>query len=200
MALLLFKRLDFHHPPLHSGGAVTAGLDKIVRTLLILCDLLFHRQIKLLRHLVTLLGVVDDVKAVGDQRGVVAVELAELFKKGLKHRHLIHGVPRDKVEMSIDTDLGGVQRAQILQADGLDLLAVGAGLIKLKELFGLLAVSATIREYCFIFTSWLQAAVRFYAYEKSTSSAILSEKIDFLLSSETCENRIKKLSNLTGKS
>ena len=73
-AFLFLQRLNLHNPPLHGGGAATAGPDEVIRPLLVLRDLLFDRQVELLGHLVALLGVVDEVEAVGEQWGIVAVE------------------------------------------------------------------------------------------------------------------------------
>lgn len=72
-AFLFLQCLDLHDPPLHGGGTAAAGLDEVVRALLVLRDLLFDRQVELLGHLVALLGVVDEVEAVGKQWGIVAV-------------------------------------------------------------------------------------------------------------------------------
>ena len=139
-AFLFLQCLDLHDPPLHGGGTAAARLDEVVRALLVLRDLLFDRQIELLGHLVALLGVVDEVEAVGEQWGIVAVEPTDLLDERLEYHHLLHGVPGHEIEMPVDTDLGSVQRPQELQADGLDLFAVGACLVEFKELLGLNAI------------------------------------------------------------
>ena len=140
VALFFLQLLDLHDPPLHGGRTAAAGLDEVVRPFLVTDDVLFDRQIKLLGHLVALLGIVDEVDAVRRQRGVVSVQAAELLEECLKHYHLIHCVPGHEIDMTVDIDLGGIHRAQILHADGLNLLAVGAGLVEIKKLFGLTAI------------------------------------------------------------
>ena len=57
-----------------NGRACATALDEVVGALLVVRDLLFDRRIELLRHLVALLGVVDDVEAVRRQKGIVSVE------------------------------------------------------------------------------------------------------------------------------
>ena len=139
-AFLFLQRLDLHNPSLHGGGAAATGPDEVIRPLLVLRDLLFDRQVELLGHLVALLGVVDEVEAVGEQWGIVAVKPTDLLDERLEYHHLLHGVPGHEIEMPVDTDLGSVQRPQELQADGLDLFAVGACLVEFKELLGLNAI------------------------------------------------------------
>ena len=139
-AFLFLQRLDLHNPSLHGGGTAAAGPDEVVRPLLVLRDLLFDRQVELLGHLVALLGVVDEVEAVGEQWGIVAVKPTDLLDERLEYHHLLHGVPGNEIEMPVDTDLGSVQRPQELQADGLDLFAVGAYLVEFKEPLGLNAI------------------------------------------------------------
>lgn len=86
----------------------------MIRTLLILRDLFFDGQIEFFCHLVTLLGVVNDVEAVGGQRRFVAVHGAETLQKGFEDIDLIHILPRYKVQMASGTDFRGFQRAQIV--------------------------------------------------------------------------------------
>ena len=49
-------------------------------------------------------------------------------------------MPGHEIEVPVDADLGGIQGAQELQADGLDLLAVGTGLVEFEELLRLMAI------------------------------------------------------------
>ena len=72
--LLFLQRGDLSDPALQNGRACAAALDEVVGALLVVRDLLFDRRIELLRHLVALLGVVDDVEAVRRQEGIVFVE------------------------------------------------------------------------------------------------------------------------------
>ena len=74
VALLFLQRGDLGDPALQNGRACAAALDEVVGALLVVRDLLFDRRIELLRHLVALLGVVDDVEAVRRQEGIVFVE------------------------------------------------------------------------------------------------------------------------------
>ena len=133
MLLLLLQRGNFVDPPLHDAGAAAAALDEIVGLLLIQRDLLFDRGIKFLRHFVALLRVVNDVKAVDAERIVILVHIAELLNERLERIDLIHVLPRDEIQMPGRADLGGLQHPQIAQADRLDLSAVRADLIKLKQ-------------------------------------------------------------------
>lgn len=135
MAFLLLQTVDLHDPPLQNRRAAAAALDEIVRFLLILRDLLLDRDVELLRHLIALLGVVDDEKAVRREPLVVAVAFAQLLDEALKRAHLLHRVLRHKIEMAVDTHLCRLQIAQEVLADCLHLLAVRAHLVQLKQLF-----------------------------------------------------------------
>ena len=79
VALLRFQCGDLIDPAFQDRRAGAAALDEIVGPLLELRNFPLDRRIELLRHLVALLGVVDDVEAVGRQEGVVFVELVERF-------------------------------------------------------------------------------------------------------------------------
>ena len=56
--------------------------------------------------------------------------------KSSKNVYLIHIGVRDKVHVAGDAQLRCFKRAQVVGADRLDLLAVGAALVELKELLG----------------------------------------------------------------
>ena len=131
--LFLLQHSNFVHPPLHNSGAAAAALDEVVGLLLIQRDLFFDRGIKFLRHFVALLGIVNDVKAVDAERIVILVHRAELLNERFKRIHFLHMLPRNKVQMPGRADLGSLQHPQIAQADRLDLSAVRADLIKLKQ-------------------------------------------------------------------
>ena len=65
---------------------------------------------------------------------LIAAESAKLGDKVLENIHLLHIVPRHKVEMSVDTELGGFQYTEKIHTDGLHLSSVGAALVQLKQL------------------------------------------------------------------
>ena len=132
--LFLLQRGNFVDPPLHDAGAAAAALDEIVGLLLIQRDLLLDGRIKFLCHFVALLGVINDVKAVDAQGVVVLIHRAELLNERFKRVHFVHMLPRDEIQMPGRADLGSLQHPQIAQADRLDLSAVRADLIKLKQL------------------------------------------------------------------
>ena len=138
--LLLLQRGNFVDPPLHDAGAAAAALNEIVGLFLIQRNFLLDGRIKLLRHFVALLRVVNDVKAVDTERIVILVHIAELLNERLKRIHFLHMLPRNKIQMPGRADLGGLQHPQIAQADRLDLSAVRADLIKLKQFLRPLAV------------------------------------------------------------
>ena len=74
VALLFLQAGNLDNPAFQRGRAAAAALDEVVRFLLVLRNLLLDCDIELLRHLVALLGVVDDVEAVRRQEGIVFVE------------------------------------------------------------------------------------------------------------------------------
>lgn len=144
MVLLVLQCLDFEHPALHDSRTLAAALDEVVCPLLILRDFLLDCDIKLFRHLSALLGVVDDVDGVCSQRRIRAVQLAEGIHKVLEDVHALHIVPRHKIEMTVDVQLGRLQGADEIEADRLDLLAVSAALIQLKQIFGAFAIAERV--------------------------------------------------------
>ena len=141
MLLLLLQRGNFVHPPLHNSGAAAAALDEIVGLLLIQRDLLLDGRIKFLRHFVALLGIINDVKAVDAQCVVILIHCAELLNERFKRVHFVHVLSRDEIQMPGRADLGGLQHPQIAQADRLDLPAVCANLIKLKQFLRPVAIA-----------------------------------------------------------
>jgi len=131
--LFLLQRGNFVDPPLHNRGAAATALDEIVGLLLIQRNFLLDGRIKLLRHFVALLGIVNDIKAVDAERIVILVHRAELLNERFKRVHFVHMLPRDEIEVPGRADLGGLQHPQIAQADRLNLPAVRTDLIKLKQ-------------------------------------------------------------------
>ena len=93
-------------------------------------------MIEFFRHFLALLGIVNDIKAVDDQRRCLFVEPAEKRDKILKNVYLIHIGTGDKVHVAGDAQLRCLKRAQVVDADRLDLLAVGAALVEFKEFLG----------------------------------------------------------------
>ena len=84
----------------------------------------------------TLAAALDDIEAVDDQRRRLFVEPAEKRDKVLENVYLIHIGVGDKVHVAGDAQLRCLKRSQVVDADRLDLLAVGAALVELKELLG----------------------------------------------------------------
>lgn len=138
--LFLLQRGNFAHPPLHNAGAASAALDEIVGLFLIQRDLFLDGRIKFLRHFVSLLGIVNDVKAVDAQGIVVLIHRAELLNERFKRIHFVHVLSRDEIEVPGRADLGGLQHPQIAEADRLDLPPVCADLVKLKQLLRTAAI------------------------------------------------------------
>ena len=60
---------------------------------------------------------------------LVAAKPAEFGDKILENIHLLHVVPRHKVEMAVDTELGRFQYTEKIHANGLHLSSVGAALV-----------------------------------------------------------------------
>ena len=136
MPFLFLQSLHLQHPAVHDRGTLATALDEIIAFFLIGGDLFLDGQIKLFRHFLTLLGIVNDIKAVDDQRRCLFVETAEKRDKILENVYLIHIGTGDKVHVAGDAQLCCFKRAQVVGADRLDLLAVGAALVELKELLG----------------------------------------------------------------
>lgn len=134
VAFLFLQRLYFEYPAIHNRGTLAAALNEVVALFLIGRDLLFHRQIKFLRHLIPLLGIVNDVEAVDHQRRLLFIQSAEQGDEILENIHALHKSAGDKVHMAGDTQLGGLHSPQEIDADGFDLLAVCASLVELKKL------------------------------------------------------------------
>ena len=65
---------------------------------------------------------------------LIAAEPAKLGDKVLENIYFFHIMPRHKVEMSVDTELGGFQHTEEIHTDGLHLPSVGAALVQLKQL------------------------------------------------------------------
>ena len=95
--LLLLQRGNFVDPPLHDAGAAAAALDEIIGLLLRQRDLLLDGRLKVLRHFVALLGIINDVKAVDAERIVILVHIAELLNERLERIDLIHVLPRNEI-------------------------------------------------------------------------------------------------------
>ena len=115
---------------------MAGALDEVIAFFLIGGDLLLDGQIEFFRHFLALLGIVNDIEAVDDQRRRLFVEPAEEQNEVLENVYLIHIGVGDKVHVAGDAQLRCFKRAQVVGADRLDLLAVGAALVELKELLG----------------------------------------------------------------
>ena len=131
---LFLQRLHLEYPAIHNCGTLAATLNEVVALFLIGRDLLFHCQIEFLRHLIPLLGIVNDVEAVDHQRRLLFIQSAEQGDEVLENIHALHKSVRDKVHMAGDTQLGGLHSPQKINADGLNLLAVCAALVEFKKL------------------------------------------------------------------
>ena len=137
IVLLLFLQcLHLQYPAVHDRGTLAAALDEVIALFLIGGDLFLNGQIEFFRHFLALLGIVNDIKAVDDQRRCLFVEPAEKRDKILENVYLIHIGVGDKVHVAGDAQLRCFKRAQVVGADRLDLLAVGAALVELKEFLG----------------------------------------------------------------
>ena len=134
MTLLFLQRLHLEHPAVHDRGTLAAALNEIVALFLIGRDLLFHGQIEFLRHLIPLLGVINNVKAVDHQRRLLFIQSAEQGDEVLENIHALHKSAGDKVHMAGDTQFGCLHSPQEIDADGFDLLAVCASLVEFKKL------------------------------------------------------------------
>lgn len=134
VAFLFLQRLHLEYPTFHNRRTLAAALNEVVALFLIGRDLLFHCQIEFLRHLIPLLGVINDVEAVDHQRRLLFIQAAEQGDEVLENIHALHKSAGDKVHMTGDTQLGGLHSSQEIDADGLDLLAVGASLVEFKKL------------------------------------------------------------------
>ena len=73
VTLLFLQRLHLEHSAVHDRGTLAAALNEVVALFLIGRDLLFHCQIEFLRHLIPLLGVINDIEAVDHQRRLLFV-------------------------------------------------------------------------------------------------------------------------------
>ena len=102
-ALLSLQGADLHDPAIHDGGALAAALDEIVRALLVFRDLLLHRGIEFLGHLIPLLGIIYNVDGVCHEAGFRLIEAAQSLHEVLEDIHLLHTVPGDEIEVSVDT-------------------------------------------------------------------------------------------------
>ena len=80
VTLLPLQGADFHDPALHDGGALAPALDEIVRALLVFHDLLLHRGIKFLGHL--MIGM-NDLREKCDYSNAEKNPYAKRIKKQL---------------------------------------------------------------------------------------------------------------------
>lgn len=131
----LIQSLHFQHPAFHDRRALAVALDKIVALFLIHCNLFFDCIIKFFCHFFTLLRIVNDIKAVDNQRRRSFVETTEERDKVLKNIHLVHMGTGNKIHVTIDAQFGGLKRPQVIEADRFNLLAVGTALIEFKKFF-----------------------------------------------------------------
>lgn len=138
---LFLQSLHLQYPAVHDRRTLAAALDEVIAFFLIGGDLFLDGQIKLFRHFLALLGVVDDIEAVDDQRRRLFIEPAEEQNEVLKNVYLIHIGTGDKVHVAGDAQLRCLKRSQVVDADRLDLLAVGAALVLLSSLIKCLLLS-----------------------------------------------------------
>ena len=85
MPFLFLQSLHLQHPAVHDRRTLAAALDEVIALFLIGGDLFLDGQIKFFRHFLALLGIVNDIKAVDDQRRCLFVETAEERDKILEN-------------------------------------------------------------------------------------------------------------------
>ena len=124
--LFLLQIVDAVDPALHNRRTLAAAVDQIHSALLILLCFLAHKRIKFRSHLFSLFFVVRYIEAVNYQRLLVLVGEVQLLEEIFEQIYLVHLIPRNKVQLAVNRDRQGVQRAEIVQQDRVDLAAAKA--------------------------------------------------------------------------